>query len=89
MSNTARASGELIREARRILSALPAGRRATAEWLAAKINADTPLVADVDLVNAALGYNQGKGLVTYQHNEEMAVDEWSLTERGRKHEGLA
>ncbi|WP_009964062.1 hypothetical protein [Verrucomicrobium spinosum] len=88
MSN-AKASGELIKEVRRILSAFPTGKRATAQWLAGKINNDTPLVTDEDLVNAALLWNQGKGYVSYTHNEEMDQDEWILTERGRKQEGLA
>lgn len=87
--STTRPSGDLIREVRRILSALPDGKRATAEWLASKINSDSPLVADEELVSAALIFNQGKGYVTYLHNEEMRQDEWSLTERGRKQEGVA
>jgi hypothetical protein len=84
-----KANAQLLRAVRQILSAMPAGKRATAKWITDTINSETPLVTDEDMVEAALIWNQGKGYVTYQHNEESGLDEWELTERGRKHEGVA
>lgn len=76
-------------DVRRILSSFPAGRGVSAEWLTQHINDSKPYVVTKELVEVALVWNQtARGWCDYQVNQLTEVQEWSLTDKGRKQEGL-
>lgn len=83
------AGHELRGEIRRQLSALPDGRAASIGFLTKQINKTTPIVCDQAAVQEAMDWNHDRGHVDYRFNSELEWDEWFLTPRGRKQEGLA
>jgi hypothetical protein len=79
---------ELRGEVRRQLSTMPGERAASVGYLTKQINKTTPLVCDEGMVQKALDWNHDRGFVDYRYNTELEWDEWFLTERGKRQEGL-
>lgn len=57
-------------------------RRWTVAALRSVLRAEHPDATEAD-ISQALAFNQSKGYVDYQHQAELQVDHWYLTERGK------
>lgn len=79
----------LRKKVRVVLSALPKDRTLPIASIFEVVARD-PLLTDLKLaeVEQAIHWNEARGLLDFQRNEDEERDEWFLTKQGWKKEGL-
>ena len=79
---------EVRQEIREIMAQAP-DRRFTAEMIHNRVNQlHRDLPVPFDLCNDHLEWNFQRGFVDYQYNHELNRDEYFLTDKGKRQEGL-
>lgn len=80
---------QLRGDVRSILSAFPQERGVPVKWITDHINKHFPYPATEELVMVALLWNQSaRGWCDFRVNQITEKDEWFLTTKGRKQEGV-
>jgi hypothetical protein len=79
---------ELRKWVRTVLSALPAGRRASENLMHSKLKVEFPDLR-MDELRVAIEWNQARRFVDCERNGDEERDEFFLTKQGRQKEGLA